>query len=272
MEKIEIPRLIIYSSTICNLRCKLCSEYIPYISDYQLSYPAERVKKALYELFQIISCTNIITISGGEPLLNDSTADITEFLAQFSNQYNKLEVMTNGTLKPSRRLLEALAENNKGLLFINDYGELSPRVSEIADLCAKWNIRYKVRIYHGENAHCGGWYDMALLSGVRLTDDVALQDRFAHCQTGNNPRLGLSFGLFSGKLFACSMSGIVERLGLMDDTRAYIDLCDDTLSYAQKRDYIVTMQSQDYLPACAVCCGNDGRIEVGRFVPAEQLC
>ena len=132
-------------------------------------------------------------------------------------------------------------------------------------------MRSTVRKYYGEDAHSGGWFDLEILSDKRLIDENELKARFKHCLSGNNPRLGLSFGLYGCKLYACAISGVVERLGLMDDKEAYIDLCDDTLSYEQKLNYIAALKEREYLPACAVCHGNDDRIEKQRFVPAEQL-
>jgi hypothetical protein len=270
MKKIEMKRIIVYLSTFCNLRCKLCSEYITHIPQKTV-YPVEQIKKSFYEYFQIVSHVKTITLTGGEPLLVDSSSDLSEFLLQFSNQYDKLEIMTNGTLMPSPRLTEALARNGKALLFINDYGILSPRADEIVNLCEKHNINYVLRIYHGENAHCGGWYDMELLSGSRLTSVENLTERFKNCITGNSPKLGLSFGLFGNKLFACAMSGIVERLNLLNDKDMYLDLCDDNLSYLQKKKYIEAARARQFLPACAVCGGNDGSDNVKRFIPAEQI-
>lgn len=270
MESIQMNRIILYLGATCNLRCKLCSEYVPYISANPPYYPAEQIKKALYEYFRIVSHVKMITITGGEPFINENTAIIAEYLAEFKDQYDKLEIMTNGTLLPSERLLRACS-NEKSLIFINHYGDLSPKVNAIHEICEKAGVRSVIRKYHGEDAHFGGWYDMKLLSGERLTDENLLKDRFKHCNTGNNPRLGLSFGLYGGKLYACAMSGIVARLGMMDDTAAYLDLCDDTLSCEQKRDRILAFQGSEYLPACAICQGNDSRVEVQRFTPAEQL-
>ncbi|GMX66218.1 hypothetical protein Elgi_54900 [Paenibacillus elgii] len=271
MERIQMDRVIIYVGAVCNLRCKLCSEYIPYTSENPPYYCPEQIKKALYEYFRIVSHVKMIVLTGGEPFINENTAIITEYLSEYMDQYDKLEIMTNGTLLPNESLLRACAKNEKTIIFINHYGELSPKVNAIHEACEKAGVRNTIRKYYGEDAHFGGWFDLGILSGERLTDENELKDRFKHCLTGNNPRLGLSFGLYGGKLFACSVSGIVERLGLMDDKMAYIDLCDDTLSHEQKRDRITALRKSEYLPACAVCHGNDSRVEKQRFVPAEQL-
>jgi hypothetical protein len=175
--------------------------------------------------------------------------------------------MTNGTVLPSHRLMEALAANPRALMFVNDYGPLSPRAAQVAELCAARGVRCALRVYYGPEAHCGGWFDLGLLSGHTLEGDAAKAERFRRCQTGNNPRLGLSFGLYGGDLFACSLSGIAARLGLLTEP-ASVDLCDDGLSLGQKRAAILALQNRAYLPACAVCRGNDGAPR--RFAPAEQ--
>lgn len=271
MDKIQMERIIIYMSGMCNLRCKICHEYIPYISSNPPYYSSEQIKKALYEYFQIVSHVKMLTISGGEPFLSGNTEVIVEFLSQFKEQYDKLEIMTNGTLLPSERLLQACMGNEKSSVFINHYGNLSPEAEAISEICAKRGIHNIVRKYFGEDAHCGGWFDLEILSGERMVDYNELTDRFQNCLTGNNPRLGLSFGLFGGSLFACSVSGIVARLGLLDGSKSCVDLCDDSLSYEKKRDCIVALKNREFLPACAICHGNDSRIVKKRFPPAEQL-
>lgn len=81
----------------------------------------------------------------------------------------------------------------------------------------------------------------------------------------------MSFGLFGNKLFACSMSGMVERLGYINDPSAYLNLCDDSISYTEKKELISFMQNREYMPACVVCKGNDDRIDPIRYTPGEQL-
>ena len=270
MKKLDMSRLIVYGGSICNLRCRLCQEYIPYLKKAP-QYAPELIKKALYEYFQLVNHVSMITLSGGEPLLIENTAILAEFLTQFKDKYDKLEIMTNGTLMPSEYLLRICQNNEKSLFFINHYGDLSSKAEKLATLCDEWGIKKQVRIYYGENAHCGGWFDLGVLSGERLTGDSALKDRFAHCQTGNNKKLGLSFGLFGSRLFACSISGIVDRLGVLDSEEVCLDLADDTLSYKQKAERLEDLRWRDMLPACAVCCGNDDRIVKKRYVPAEQM-
>lgn len=267
----KMERIIIYANAVCNLRCKKCAEYIPYTASNPPYYPPEQIKKALYEYFHIVSHVKMITITGGEPFLSENTGILAEYLAGFQEQYDKLEIMTNGTLLPDERLLRTCTKNKKSLIFINHYGSLSPKAEAVSELCANAGVRSIIRTYYGKDAHCGGWYDLGMLSGERLTSENELKDRFQHCLCGNNPRLGLSFGLYGGKLFACSMSGIVERLGLLDEPSAYVDLCDDRLSYEQKSDRIEALRRSEYLPACAVCHGNDARAENNHFAPAEQL-
>ena len=270
MEKIAMQRLIVYVGSVCNLRCRLCHEYIPYIKNPPY-YAPETIKKSLYEYFQIVSHVNMITLTGGEPLLSNTTAELVEFLAQFSDCYGKLEIMTNGSLLPPARLLQACQSNPKTLLFINHYGKLSPRADQLAGLCDAHGIKRQIRIYHGKDAHCGGWFDLGVLSGERLADPNAIKERFRHCQTGNNKKLGLSFGLFGHKLYACSVAGIVARLGLLDSEDGYLDLADGTTSYLQKANRIEELRQRDSTPACAICWGNDDRIVKKRYVPAEQL-
>lgn len=265
-----MSRMIVYVGSMCNLRCRLCQEYIPYLRKTS-QYAPELIKKSLYEYFQLVNHVSMITLSGGEPLLMENTAILVEFLTQFKDRYDKLEIMTNGSLLPSECLMKACQNNEKSLLFINHYGVLSPRVEELGTLCEARGIKKQIRIYYGENAHCGGWFDLGLLSSERLPNDEALRDRFSHCQTGNNKKLGLSFGLFESKLYACSISGIAARLGVLDSKDVCLDLADDTMSYEQKRERLETLCRCDMVPACALCCGNDDRIVKKRYVPAEQM-
>ena len=80
MEDFKMERATIEITYDCTLKCKLCSNYSPYVPLDQRRYPLQVCTKAIDKFFRIITYFGIYTISGAEPLLQTNLIELLENL------------------------------------------------------------------------------------------------------------------------------------------------------------------------------------------------
>lgn len=254
----------------CNLKCKLCSAYAPYYTDAR--HPAlEDTKEALKRFFLIVSYVDKFTICGGEPLIYPFLAEVLDFLQQYKKQMGLLEILTNGTVVPSEKLLNQMKQyaENEFRVLIDNYGpDLSRQVPQIADLLERVGITHTVRNYTHENPHCGGWVDFGDLTVQKCHTREEIEARYAECAYPQ--KLGFSFAIGpDGCMFPCGPSRRCHALGIIRNEKEYVDLLDDGVSVEEQRRKISAVLNGKSLDACAYCnglCDNSPR-----FMPAEQI-
>lgn len=257
-------------SLVCNLKCKLCSAFSPYYTDAK--HPdLENEKEALRKFFHIVSYVDKFTICGGEPLLYPFLAEVLDFLQQYKSKIGLMEILTNGTIIPSEKLLYQMRRYEKKAfcVLIDDYGSnLSRNVPRISDLLTQSNISYMVRNYTHENPHCGGWVDFGDLTVKKCLTQEAVEEKYSKCAYPQ--KLGFSFAIGpDGCMFPCGPSRRCRALGVIEGQAEYINLLDDSLSAEAQRNKISAVLHGRSLEACAYC---NGLCEDSpRFMPAEQL-
>jgi len=281
MKQLTMDRVSAHVTAVCNLRCEMCSAYIPYnpksptIPIHGTGYSLQQLNTGFSGYFDLVSRVRMVSLSGGEPLLFREMPELIRFLSTYSDCYEKLEIFTNGTLVPSEDLLEACTKNGKAFFLVDHYGpEVSTKSDEVEKALVDRGIGHTVRKYFGEDCHMGGWIDYGLLSGERLEyDSPEIKDRFKHCLSGNNDRLGLLFTLFGEKLYVCPFGGLTVRLGLVSEEDAFfIDFSDTTKTREDRIAQLDAYKKAEYLPACSVCHGNDSRLpDKPRYTPGVQF-
>lgn len=267
MEKLVMERVSCHVTERCNLRCKMCSAFIPTL--YELGnvpeYDMDELISSFRTYFELVESVRMISISGGEPMLHPRLAELLEFLLQYEERFTKLEVFTNGTLTIPEPVLKVMAKSKKMLLFVDHYGpEISKKVDEIKELCEKYDVRYTVRIYYGEDMHMGGWFDKSFLK-EKLSEEKA-KEHFSKCVSTN------MFTIFGKELVYCPMPYVGSAIGAIPRSDVLgVRLVDDATTLEEKYEKLVELCNVDFLPGCAWCNGVGIYENVERFVPAEQL-
>lgn len=271
MDKKEfcMKRVGLTVSLACNLNCKLCGAYAPYI----LNRPFPQVGKLLEEVkkyFSIVDKVELFTVTGGEPLLYKQLPELLDGLLDYSNQFEKMELITNGTIVPNDDLVNVLKKYGDKFLrfYVDNYGnDLSPKVPEIIAKLNDHNLPTMVRNNNEEDKHCGGWVDFGITGEVLQPSTEKNIELFSKCAYPQ--KLKFCFNIRDGLMTPCP--AVFRRLSLGHDVdyKEYINLNDNTLTIEQQRQKISYIYNAICFESCAYCTGlcDDSQ----RYTPAEQL-
>lgn len=271
MKKLIMDRVSCHVTAKCNLRCKKCAVYIPklYESGNVPEYNIDDIKKSFRNYFGLVEQVRLISLTGGEPLLYPHLAELIEYLLEYEQSFEKLEVFTNGATAITEMLLKAMSKSEKVSLFIDNYGpKISTKVDEIEQKCKKFNVKYKIRNYSGEDVYLGGWVDRSILS--EKLDAETAKDHFSRCVVAKPG--GRLFTIFGRLLAFCATPYCGYRIGKIPEKDVLcIDLCDDNTTLEEMGSKLFEMDKVEFNPGCAWCNGLGIYKDVERFTPGEQV-
>lgn len=267
-ERLELLHSGLTITHRCTLKCKLCAAYSPYYNPPP-HYTVQQLAQIIERYFSIVDFVEKFTLTGGEPFLHEDLPEIITELLKFKKQLGKIEIITNGTILPNNRLKRTLEEYGKEsgylTIMIDDYGKLSKKRYELENYFISKQISYRVRIYHGKDAYCGGWVDFNDFS-KKTKNKLEMMEKFKKCGLG---KIGFCFAIKNGEMHPCTFAHRIMELNLMPRNRSeYIDLYDGS-SIQEQKNKMKKILKFNYLSACAYCNGLCEDSE--RFPPAEQL-
>ena len=126
--KVSVPILEIWGSGQCNLRCKECSNRLPFV--YQENMETDRVINSIGKLCMLAKLKKIV-ISGGEPFFNE---ELYKLILRISAvpEVEKIYIVTNGTIIPHEKTLSAMVKSKKTIkVVMNEYRGVPNRIQEI---------------------------------------------------------------------------------------------------------------------------------------------
>ncbi|MHC1724164.1 MAG: radical SAM protein [Aminipila sp.] len=271
MKKLIMDRVSCHVTAKCNLRCKKCAVYIPKL--YEIGdvpeYDIDDIKNSFRIYFSLVGQVRLISLTGGEPLLYPHLAELIEYLLGYEQSFQKLEVFTNGATVITEMVLSSMSKSEKVSLFIDNYGpEISTKVDEIEQKCKKFNVKYNIRNYSGEDVYLGGWVDRSILS--KKLDDETAKAHFSKCVVAKPG--GRLFTIFGRYLAFCATPYCGYRVGKIPEKDVlYIDLCDDKVTLEKMQNKLFEMDKVEFNPGCAWCNGLGIYKDVERFTPGEQV-
>lgn len=251
----------------CTLKCKLCATYSP-CHPHPSHYPYETLTKSISRYFDSVTKElGIFTISGGEPFMHPQLPEFIEFVAQYEDRVKMIEVITNATIVPSDRLIQALKCSDKINLLIDNYGEkLSVNLNGLLKKLDENDIAYRLRNYTTEDPAYGGWIDVSDF-GEKNRQEQEVEELFSRCAY-NNIHKNIDF-IINGRVHMCYV--FKEAVPAVEELPSEsVNLMDDNLSNADIANQIEHLRSRKYLMACKNCNGYmylDGK----RELPAEQM-
>jgi hypothetical protein len=206
------------------------------------------------------------TISGGEPLLHPQLHELISFFSKYIKKINLFEVITNGTIIPNKDVLKSLEFSDKVNIMIDNYGpELSRNVSQISESLGNAGIKYRLRKYYGDDAHCGGWIDISDFTKKDRNqyDAEMLFSRCMYTTIFKN-----HYFVIDNKTYMCYVNNTLLD-NIPDEPGEYVNLLDDSIKAEKKRQLLINLRNRKSLSACKLCNGfcEDAK----RYAPAEQL-
>lgn len=257
--------------TRCDLRCRLCCEYVPQNKPFS-DMTVDEEKRILTSAFNVADHIGTLHLTGGgEPFLHPQLAEMVDTAMEYSDRFDRLMLFTNSTVPISDKLIRTLSlHKQKILVQVSRYGKMPEREEEVLRALTENGIHCKVEKYYGENQSFGGWVDFGPWESYGRTPDEL--DRIFHACSVTRVLRG-NWRTRDGKVHWCTRSQRGMELGFIPDhPEDYVDLFDDTETVEEKRAKFQKIANARYLFACDHCSGDAGTDdEAKRYPAAEQM-
>lgn len=95
----------------CNYKCRDCINFAPYAKKENRRYSIEQIKDDLERVMPYFAEMDTLHIQGGEPFIYSELPDLVEAICdRYGNKVKKIQIATNGSIVPSKEVLEKLAD------------------------------------------------------------------------------------------------------------------------------------------------------------------
>lgn len=249
---VQIPHIDISVGMVCTLKCKYCTQWIPYIKDPKL-YSFESIKRNMEKLLKNVDYIHRVALIGGEPFVNREFDKIAKWIIS-QDKIGQVLVITNSTIVPPAKWFKTL-RNPKVLIWANHYDN-SPQYEQIISLCRKYGVRYSMQ-------HAEQWYDLGILeSGAKHAyTENELKHVLSNCWLRNCATLiGDSF-------YRCPRTWVLENNGIEEPGKDEKICIKNLLSKWDTFKKLYRFYSLDYINACRWCNDEKHRKAIK---PAEQ--
>lgn len=249
VSKLEIPFVEYAVTTHCTLRCKYCSNLVPYFKEPR-TLPLQQAKREISQLLEQVDYIYRFKVHGGEPFLYPFLAELLNWLCT-QKKIGEIRISTNGTILPRPEVLQAL-KDSKVIVFISDYSELiTPNRKKLLQILNENGVR--IRDLKGQL-----WCDTGTVE-LRQRSAKAHEAVIATCMMANCKALA------NGWLYQCSRCANGNILGMFQEDACIMVAGDKS---TVRRD-LKKMYSLDHCIGCMHC---DGVSSNGPFIPpAEQM-
>lgn len=238
----------ILPSTVCNLNCRDCLNFTPYIKENIID-SLENVKKDIDTFFSAVDLVYRFQFSGGEPFLYPNLIDIMKYTSdKYSDKIIRLEMVTNGTIIPSDEVC-AFLRDYKIYVFLDDYVESLPKKygDNFANVKNKFDL-YEIRYIDNQVTK---WMRMYPISTDRSDwTDKQMMKQFDSCR---NPYSTLR----KGRIAKCNYAHFASKAGICGDFQEeYYDLEEYS---PERRNELIEFRTgysaKGYTEFCRYCGG-----------------
>ena len=260
-----LRRLAIIPTLKCTLNCKLCCNSVPLYHNPPY-LPTSELFDDIRAVFELVDRIEWIQLVGGELFMHPDIGEIIANIYQYRAQFDKLILMTNGTLLPKENALLALKKYGEACqVQISDYGKYSYKIRELEKVLTDYGIPHVTKVFHGDMQHYGGWVDNTSYE-KRGYSEEELHTLFDSCW-----QIGMkNYHMYQGKLHNCIRSLFGLDLGLIPvQDGEYVDVRDSSTSREEKRAILEQFNTKP-LTACQYCGGFDSK-NAKRYPAAEQI-
>lgn len=250
-------------TTRCTLNCKNCNLFMPYYKEKR-DYSFNELQESIDLLFERIDFVAHFGLIGGETFLHPELVRIIEYLGNnYHDKIGQLAIVTNGTIKPSDDLLEAIKKYDV-FLSISDYtGVVSyaDKMKKLIELVTDYDIDYY------RNDHIV-WTEFGFPLKPYNRNPKELKIHLESCRPDWN-------AIHDGKFFYCNVSWSAEESGRYTlCPQDYIEM--KTIDATDKEECReIVRLSRGTSSFCAVCggCGKDNNnyVETGVQISKSKI-
>ena len=203
-DKVFFPSENMLPSTICNLNCRDCLNFTPYIKKHHVA-SLEELKRNVDLFFKAVDRIYLFQITGGEPLLYKDLQSLLEYIDQnYRSQIFRLELVTNGTVMPSDSLCAYFKDKNIHIV-LDDYRRAVPERAHVHERIREKFSEFQVSYLDN---YVGKWFRMYIPQQEHpVLSEEELIRKFDVCGT---PWCSLR----DGKLSLCNYSMYADTAGI----------------------------------------------------------
>ena len=222
----------------CSLKCKDCSNLMQLYAK-PIDEDFEELIASIDTFLTTVDYVHEIRLIGGEPLMYKKIDLVIEHLLTYNN-YDRINVYTNGTIVPNEHKMD-IFKNANVFFDISDYGKHSRNLQRLIDELEKRNIRY-------DSKFVTSWQDCGRIVKTNRTNEEN-KAIFGNCCENQ----GLT--ILHGKLYLCPFSAHATNLKAIPlSPTDIVDL--EAQDELQLKDQIKRLYfNTKFLEACRACNG-----------------
>lgn len=258
--QVYFPDVSFIPSTKCNLRCKHCLNFTPFLKKMH-DEPIERLKAEIDLYFSKINYTGMFHISGGEPLLYPHLEELLSYIgANYRTKMYELAFTTNGTQKISDSICDTIKKYSVHVIcddYTSTLKNMKGKYKELIKRLKEKSIKYRINKVRK-------WIDLA----PEITDNSSMSEEelISFCENCSVPWCEY----FGGRIYSCNYAHYGEKAGLtFCDSTEYLDLTSVTEN--QKKELVefrIGYTEKGYMEFCKRCAGFNNNPY--KRQPAEQ--
>lgn len=235
----------------CSLKCKKCAHACYNVDNTANDMPLQEAYRSADSFFTKVDFIREFVLIGGEPFLYRNLADVITYVGEkYRKQMDIYSITTNGTIVPSKDVLEACRKYGI-LLRISNYSSAIPRLKEshrkLISALDEYKIEYRLAPVEGK------WIDYGFEYLDRGTREEELIQVFDNCHTPCREVRG-------NKLYFCVMArSVSDNLHLNEGMDDYLDL-DRLVGEDYKKELLefnMGYSEKGYMDMCRRCHGMD---------------
>lgn len=251
----------------CSLKCKKCAHACYAVDHTSEDLSIEKVKKSADSFFSKVDYCREFVLIGGEPLLYGQLAEAILYVGEkYRKQMRVFAITTNGTIIPSKEILDACKKYNV-LFQISNYSRQVPRLKGAYEKLTKTLEENNVSYVIGDEEN--QWVDLGFEYLNREEIESELIRVFNMCKTPCRE-------VRENRLYFCVMArSVSDNLKFDVGVDDFLDLGDLNGENYKKElmEFNMGYSEKGYLDMCKHCHGRDAYnylIPAGEQVRKEE--
>lgn len=245
--ELNIPFLEFSITTKCTLNCTDCCALIPpFAQKGHINLSFAKFKKQLDAVCAVANI-RLLNFLGGEPLINSELPEMVDYAAKKEN-ISAIRIITNGTMMPSKKLLEAISDNSKRIYFYLSNYSANPELTSLLKYEQLKNVLHENNIKF-QMVDSWNWLKEKGMA-KKASSDEQTKERMKNCYRIKCTQI------LNGKLGICSKALGARELGLLKD-----DSFIDVLNSKDLKQELINFYQQEVIAACKYCIISDEQVQ-----------